>query len=361
MGRTPRAVADLEAAWVRALTRWWTYYNREYLGGALRRPILQLGDGRTRLGEWDPTFRRIAISRHHIRCDPWGDVLDTLRHEMAHQYVGDVLGAGAEAPHGPAFQSACHRLRCEPRAAAHTPAAVADETRVVRLVKKLLSLADSPNEHEAQAAVNRAHGLLLEYNVDLVQADGERGFARVRLGPVKGRHAAWELWLAMLLNEFFFVEVLWARSYDAQRDREGTVLEVYGTATNLELAEYVHGYLTQLLDRLWAAYRARRALADSRERMRYCAGVLQGFHGKLAAQQLALASRGEGTAALVWRGDGRLREYYRYHNPRIETRRTGGVAASEAFHHGLEDGRQVTLRHAVTTRGAGVGGYLTGG
>ena len=92
----PHGPADLERAWGRALYRWWEFYNSQYLRDALQRPLLQLGEGRQRLGEWDPNLRRITISRQHIRIAPWSEVLDTLRHEMAHQYVWEILRAGAE-------------------------------------------------------------------------------------------------------------------------------------------------------------------------------------------------------------------------------------------------------------------------
>ena len=152
------------------------------------------------------------------------------------------------------------------------------------------------------------------------------------------------------------LEVLWTRSYVAAHDRDGTVLEVYGTRTNLDMADYVHAYLTQLLDRLWSDYRRARSLRSNRERMRYFAGVLQGFHGKLGRQRVDLEELVE-TTALVWQGDDRLQSYYRYHNPRIQTRQTGGVAASEAFRHGVEEGRRVNLRRPVESSQR-FGGYL---
>ena len=355
----PHGPADLERAWGRALYRWWEFYNSQYLRDALQRPLLQLGEGRQRLGEWDPNLRRITISRQHIRIDPWSEVLDTLRHEMAHQYVWEILRAGDEEPHGPAFREGCRKLRCDPRATARPTSLEGEGTdaRVARLVKKLLFLGDSPNENEAQAAVDKAQRLLLEYNIDLVESDAERDFEHRQLGLVKGRHPAWELWLAMILNESFFVEVLWTRSYDAGRDLEGTVLEVYGTPTNLDMADYVHDYLSRLLERLWSEYRRQRRLRSNRERMRYFAGVLQGFHGKLSKQRVDPGNSAE-SEALVWQGDDRLQSYYRYHNPRIQTRQTGGVAASEAFHHGVEAGGRVNLRQPVEAA-SGFGGLLS--
>lgn len=350
---------ELSGAWVQALYRWWETYNREYLHHVLWRPQIRLGEGRSQLGSWDPVLRRITISRRHILDDPWHEVMETLRHEMAHQYAGEVLAAGGEPPHGPAFREACRRLRCDGGAGSRPSGGPEPGERVVERVKKLLSLAGSPNENEARAAMDKARRLLLKYNVDLVEAGGERAFTRRLLGPVKGRHPSWELWLAGILNDFFFVEILWTGSYVPRRDLEGTVLEVYGTPANVDMAEYVYGYLTWLVGSLWEDYRARRNLKGQRERMRYWAGLIQGFHEQLSGNESARTAAGS-SRELVWKGDARLREYYRYHNPHIVTRHSAGVAATEAYDHGVEAGRRIRLRRPLS--GAETfGGYLEGG
>jgi hypothetical protein len=220
----------------------------------------------------------------------------------------------------------------------------------------VLSLADSPNEHEAQVAVAKAQRLLLEYNLEVVGADRARGFGVRCLGAVKSRRTAAELWLAAILQDYFFVEVLWVPTYEPATDRGGTVLQVHGTPANLDMAHYVHGYLTGLLESLWQAYRQTRGLAGNRERQRYCAGVLEGFHGRLKEQERRLHA----TAALVWQGDARLRAYYRYLNPRVHTRHGRGVRRTEAYRHGVEEGRRVTIRRPLAGRDPRLAGYLTG-
>ena len=355
-------IADgLLAAWNRKLYLWFSQYNEEYAGGRLRRPVITLGSGSRKLGSWDPVLRCITISLEHLRRDPWLEVMDTLRHEMAHQYAHEVLGAG-EPPHGPAFRRACRILRCSPRATSVSsgePLAAERDERIVRVLKKVLSLATSPNENEAQAAVNKARRLLLEYNVDLVAIDRERNFDCMAVGEVKGRRSTWELWVAAILNEFFFVEVLWARTYQPHRDRAGTVLQLFGTPTNLSMASYVHDYLGTLLPRLWNQYRCANRLPGNRERMRYFAGVAQGFHEKLTREAASPAKPGdeEGSAALVWRGDSRLHAYFRYLNPYVHTRTTAGVSGSEAFRDGVREGRKVEIRRPLTAA-AGFGGLL---
>jgi hypothetical protein len=345
--------AGLRLAWARKLGQWWAHYNEEYLGGALKAPLIRLGEGSGRLGQWEGGWRRLTISARHLEEQPWLEVMETLRHEMAHQYAEEVLGAGSESPHGPAFRQACRLLRCSPAASQRPGEGQAEDERVLRVLKKVLSLAGSPNEHEAQAAVNKARRLLLQYNLDAVELDRARDFACRCLGPVKARHASHELWLPVILSEFFFVEVLWAPTYQPLLDREGTVLQIFGTPANLDMAEYVYAFLSGLLGPLWAAYKERRGLGGG-QRQSYCAGVLQGVHGALREQEQRLRAE----RALVWRGDPRLQEYYRYLNPRVRVRRGRGVAATPAYQDGVEEGRRVRIHRPLHQRRGPAGGLL---
>ena len=80
----PEIADGLLAAWNRKLYLWFTQYNEEYAGGVCGAPVIVLGSGCRQLGSWDPVLRRITISLEHVRRDPWLEVMDTLRHEMAH-------------------------------------------------------------------------------------------------------------------------------------------------------------------------------------------------------------------------------------------------------------------------------------
>ena len=161
---------------------------------------------------------------------------------------------------------------------------------------------------------------------------------------------------ASILNDFFFVSVIWVHTFDAVRRVRGTVLATYGVGANLEMAEYVHGYLTRVLDGLWTAYRERRQLRGNRERLRYFAGVLNGFRGKLESQDQQLRSQ----HALVWKGDPELDSFVRHHHPSIRTGHAGGSVRSKAYEDGVEAGRAVTLRRPIGGSKGGFGGFLTG-
>jgi len=336
--------------WTRALGQWWLHYNAAYLDWALRRPVFRLTADRRQLGSWDRELWEIRISEAHIAADPWHEVMVTLRHEMAHQYVDQVLGAGDEPPHGPAFRTACRLLRIDPSAAARAPTPVRDEEdRLTRRVAKLLALGGSPNEHEAAAAMHKARELMIAHNLDGMLRE-DRHFTFRELGPVKKRHMAWENTLGALLNEFFFVEVIWSPTFDAAACRDGTALYVYGTPHSVDMAEYVHRYLTGVLEQLWLE--RRRDLAGRGGRMQFYDGVMQGFRDKLREQERARCSV---PGALVWRGDPELDAFYRWHHPTVRTRSSGYRAYGAAWAAGRAAGREVTLRRPLGGSGGSTG------
>lgn len=346
----PTLESDLHRVWGRRLAGCWWQYNDEYLEGRLRTPSIRIGASESKLGEWDGLRREITVSAHHILRDDWVSVLDTLRHEMAHQYVQEVLGVVDETAHGRAFFQACERLRCAPDATTNTAelrGAGPDQTLL--RIEKLLSLAESPNENEAQAAMQKARRLLVKYNVDVVELDRSRNFGSRVLGDVKARHTSAELWIGAILTRFFFVESLWSQSYNAVSDRRGTVLQVYGTPENLDMATYVFNYLEGLLPILWVDYRTARGLSDNRERQRYFAGVMEGFHSKLDAQERTMVQ----SEALVWKGDPQLHRFFRYHNPRVVTRYGGVVARTKTYEDGISEGRQVSIKRPVEAGASG--------
>src|SRR5690349_11084953 len=100
----PQLSAALEAALLRALADTWDDVNRTHFGGRLRRPVLALHDGPGRLGQWSGERRQLSLSRALVWEQPWGVVREVLRHEVAHQFVDQILQAHDESAHGPAFE-----------------------------------------------------------------------------------------------------------------------------------------------------------------------------------------------------------------------------------------------------------------
>lgn len=87
--------------------------NEEHFGGTLGEiPIRLSGRMRTRLGELAVDLKtgrpiEIGLSRRHISRHPWADVVQTLLHEMVHQWQGET---GVPVDHGRTFRAKARQV-----------------------------------------------------------------------------------------------------------------------------------------------------------------------------------------------------------------------------------------------------------
>lgn len=341
--------AALEAALVRGLAEAWETENHGRFRGRLRRPVLCLADT-ARLGLWDRGRREIVLARSLVRERPWGIVVEVLKHEMAHQYVHEVLGIVDETAHGRAFQDTCARFGID-AAAAGEPAPGEVDDRVIRRIQKLLALAASPNRHEAEAAMAAAQALLLRHNLSEGALRPGRRATWAHLGRPALRMQQSDRLLASILGTHFFVEAIWVPVWLPERGQRGQILEVCGSHENVAFAAYVYDFLRGTADRLWEEVATSRPQGGRRA---FTAGVMRGFLEKLGAQARAQAAEG-----LVWVGDPAVKRYLRQRYPHIRTVRRQGVAPSEAFTSGREAGREIVLHKPVEQQGTARGRLLS--
>ena len=153
--------AALEAALLRELRARYDWDNRTRFGGRLVPPVLVLSDATSHLGRWHSATRTLELSRALVLHRPWLEVASVLEHEMAHQFVDEVLRVRGETAHGDTFRRVCAERGIDHRAAgaptATSAAEGADTDRVIDRIRKLLALAGSPNQHEAEIAMRMAH------------------------------------------------------------------------------------------------------------------------------------------------------------------------------------------------------------
>jgi hypothetical protein len=343
----------LEQALVRELRAAWRQLNDAHFRGGLSPPALELVVAKATLGRWVPATRTLEISRALVVEQPWTATLEVLKHEMAHQYVHEVLGETSETPHGSAFRAACARLGIDARATGIPAAAPAAEEKMVERIARLLALAESPNRHEAEAAMAAAQRLMLRHNLEADRAHAARDYGYLHLGRPTGRVSEHERLVAMILGKHFFVDVIWIPVYRALEGRRGSVLEICGTRANTAIAEYVHGFLFQTGDRLWSEHKHSRGISSDRERRSYLAGVMTGFADKL--DQQASKSRSEG---LVWLRDGDLEAYFRRRHPHVRNVRYAGRRRTDAWARGREAGRSIVLHKPVSSAATSRGRLL---
>lgn len=354
--------AELHREWLEQLARDWRRLNWYYLEESLREPIFELLGSREQLGRWTAASRTIGIGGWHIANHAWHEVVETLKHEMAHQMVSELFQQPDAAHHSTAFRAACEKLRCLSNATADPGRMVGLEEsttptdRLLAKIHRLLRLGTSPNQHEAALAMERASALLTKYNLDLGAAQETRTYSRRWLGPSLSRRQEHHTTLALVLTEHFFVRLIWVPAYDALSSTDGVQMLAIGTKPNLDIAEYVHDFLSRTIEQLWEQHRESESYRGGRK-PQYLAGLTRGFLDKLDSQRQRLNEE----RALIWKGDAGLRDHVKHLFPRLSTTRSGGVSRSDDYHAGIDHGRKITLRMGVTERAKGRGGLLPPG
>lgn len=344
--------SGMESALLDELWRVYDRVNAERFGRRLVRPVLGLSARSSDLGRWSPLPRTLELSWTLLVERPWCEVVAVLEHEMAHQYVSEVLGVADETPHGPTFRRVCAERGIDAGVGEPVQPADAEEPRIVRRIRKLLALADSPEPAEARAAAARASALMLEHNIRRVEARATPRFVVRQAGPVAVRWAKHDSLLAGLLAQHFFVQVTFVPGFDVATGRRGKALELAGSAENVEIAAYVFDVVRRAGAEAWARHDGGARAAD---RHRFLEGFVLGYRDQLAGVVVEARERG-----LVWRGDPGLEAFVAARFPRGLRTRRAHVAHEGSHGAGREAGRRLVLRKPVTDRGDGVVGALPG-
>ncbi len=346
-GETGRLSAELEGLALRAIKGEHRELNGLLFGRRLSVPSFLLGDSKVRLGQWSPADKSIELSRQLLVDMSWGAVVEVLKHEMAHQYVDEVLGAHEESAHGPAFRRVCAERGIDARAAGaplrQEGDAPSEDQAALEKIARLLTLASSPNEHEAQAAMAAAQRLMLKYNLEECTKHSVRDYCFRQVGQATGRVYEAPRILALILSEHFFVETIWVPVWRPLEGKRGSVIEVCGTRANVDMADYAHDFLIRTGERLWREHKKANAIVGNRDRRAFLAGVMTGFRNKLSSQKKLHKEHG-----LVWRGDPELAAYLKQRHPRSQWTRYSSSQHNAAHAEGQRAGSTIVLHRGLT-------------
>ncbi len=327
---------------------------------SLQMPLFSIREMNSRWGYWSDARAEICLSRRLVANYAWDCVREVLLHEMAHQLTARVFGGDWQRPHGPLFQRACRLLGANPRASGtYAPLhdRVFDESapqtdRMVRRIRKLFALAESRNPHEANAAMAKAHALIVSHNINWLQQQNRRRFVSVFLGSPALRHPREAYLLANFLQEFYFVYGLWIPAYVMDRGKMGRVLEISGTVYNVRMAGYAFDVIKRYMDSQWQHYRRTERLTHHR-RSDFAAGIIEGFRAKLR-RQMDFTFKDANRYAVVKTTDPQLVQYVHGKYARIRSfHKKIGDSADRVFEAGVRAGRNLILSKAVTHQRSG--------
>ena len=327
----------------RVLSDNWHTINDLILDGALKPPVFLVNESKTQLGFWRKSDRTLCVSSQMFLYHSEIEMVEVLKHEMAHQYADEVLGlqTGDEKPHGSAFKHACMRLGINSAASMipHTkPHPIMDR------IRKLLALAQSENEHEAAQAMRRAHQLMNRYELEL--DDHQEGAIYYKyLGTSHKQKSSTMQFVSTLLVRHFHIMVIWIPSRLVTNDKKRWMIEASGTKENLEIAEYVHDFLLREIEILWEKHRRKHRVKGKSNKMDYQTGILKGFMDKLDEE--VAENEAPQTRELIHIKQERVKEFLYERHPNRKSGRRMTYRNNEIFKAGHAQGQQLNVRKGL--------------
>ncbi len=320
-------------------------------GVKLTAPIIEITTASTYWGSWQPAGSTIRISARLIETRTWDVVINILRHEMAHQAVSEIFRS--REGHGSLFTRACDMLGVPPEfrgSGGDLPRALptiqeraekSTEHTLLLKIEKILALAQSSNEHEAQLAMEKANRLITKYNLARVAPENDNGYDCIIINHKKKRIENFQRRICAILSRHFFVRIILADLFDAEQCCSHKTIEILGARENVLTAEYVYLFLLSRMESSWQSFR-RANKAGGRQKRSYCLGLLEGFGAKLADSEkdsniAAFAPEGKNISSLVCNADQGLTLFIRQRHPRLTTKT---YSAASVFRHEYEAGRQ---------------------
>jgi hypothetical protein len=357
---------ELSHSWHNNVKKW------KWDSSGIQAPNFRLTDVTSYYGQWNPGSREMNLSINLVTKKAWNEVLEVLKHEMAHQYVSEILKVHTETAHGPTFQAVCKQYKIDPTAKGEIDSSQTTTTNhIVERIQHLLRLADNAGttDAEREAAATAAHNMMLKYNIELVAKNEERWYTVRYLGEITGRIQAYMQEVAALLVKYYFVEVIWMGTYDPRSKKRGHELEVCGRLENVEVAEYLYEYLCRSAVESWekkmkdpafkfklhqeyASHFGRFSGAPQSiqgftvsARSNYLVGFIQGYKS-----QLKIAEAQEKEAGLILAKDAELDAFYHDRHPHIrKLHGAGAFYQSQMRNQGFSEGSSLKVPPAATS------------
>jgi hypothetical protein len=163
-----------------------------------------------------------------------------------------------------------------------------NESKILSKLEKLIALSDSPNQHEAEAAMEKAIQLATLHNIDLSRVSvQDRPVDKIvsdELDADASRLPVTYIYTADILKNFFDVRII-----SGGNRQSGRRLFFIGRKADIDNAKFLYSFLNNTFMRLWHNhYKANPHLHLATARKSYINGLWAGLTAKLKAAKAAV-------------------------------------------------------------------------
>lgn len=220
--------------------------------------------------------------------------------------------------------------------------------KIVDKIKKLLALANSSNENEAQLASTKAQELMMKYNLELSKIDSkDKDIKSEFIGEARKKVSYKESLVLALINEFFNVQTVSIR----RRGDNGneTVHDMIGEKHNVEIAKYVYDFLMMSFEQQFQAYKKETGCPLSSKKS-FMTGIYHGFYKKMEETNNKIVQ--ENALVVVKDKDVERFVFDKYKNLKKTNTKTD-TRDINAFESGKEAGGKMNVRRGINDASSG--------
>jgi hypothetical protein len=308
------------------------------------------------LGYFESEFYEIGI--HEVLMTTSEEQLQNIiRHELAH-YMAFIQHGSSIQAHGTEFRAFCKSLNWDEKVYLATTCLddgeinqPSQESNVLRKIQKLIALATSRNQHEAELAMIKSQELLIKHHIDVNSLQQETEEKTILKRILKQKREDAKMRSIALILETFFVSSVYSRS------SEFIYLEIVGSVVNVEIADYVSSFLTLELDKLWN--HARKNHADLKgliAKNSFFLGVAKGYCDKI---QFLKKSYQEEVSQALMIIEKKLTEAKVMVYPHLSQKKTSGKFCHNASKLGEQTGKSLSIKPGVGTATTKFGNLLS--
>lgn len=222
--------------------------------------------------------------------------------------------------------------------------------KIAEKIKKLLALANSSNQHEAETASRMANTLLVKHNLTMQGVEASTADYERDTLPGGGRATVEEKFILPLLTAHFFVKIVKSRRTGA------TVHHILGRSENVEVAKYVFDFLNSSFRQLWLNYKQATNCGTASKQSFYL-GLYGGLNTQLSNARKNVESE---TGLVVVEDDPALARFMQaaFNNLKHEKRGKVKLRDREAQNAGHEAGKNLKIRRGLDSAGQNSGRLL---
>lgn len=321
---------------------------------AIPPPHFVLSDNKSFLGRWTFPENTIEINRRLVYEHPWYAVLDVLYHEIAHQITHYLYPNNTEPAHGAMFRQVCARIGANPSASSSISeldcrifiskdGATADP--LLDKIRKLMTLAEKGDEHEAEVALAKAAEIMGKYGIEKEDVDDDGKYVTISIGKPFKTSSSENAYMSSLLNQFFSVRTITGQVVDSHTGDTSKITYICGTTVHVKIASYVYDAIQSHIELAWLKYCKDNFVNSSlvRRRRDFAIGALQSLIEKLSGELEHTE-----TMALIHVGDADLEKYYHRRFPYIVTTTHRSQRDQNAFNAGVSAGKNMNIHDGIT-------------